>query len=164
MDTDRLLEIVRAALASITHPRLYETERGFQGELVSNLNVRLDDIGLGRLLVEQEYQKVIELHGFKTRPDIIIHIPFEESDFENPRQGNYVVFELKLRATQKEAFGDFDKLEQMGEFLDYPFGFFINIDASDTFLQQYKKRTDIELFSFAVRLEQDDVVISEFPT
>ena len=157
-----MIEIIRSSLAQISVPRFYHTERGFQGELVSKLNLELDKTGGGRVVVEQEYQKVIEQHGLRIRPDIIIHTPFEGSDFSNRRQGNYVVLELKLRATQKEAFEDFNKLEQMRESLDYPLGIFVNINAKETFLKDYKKRTDIALFSFAIRLEQDSVIISEF--
>jgi len=162
MENEHLLEVVRESLLSIIHPRFYETERGFQGQLVSNLNARLEEIGLGNIIVEEEYPKVFKQHGLKIRPDVIIHVPFEESGLESRREGNFVVFELKRSASQKEAFHDFDKLEQMRDALDYPLGIFINVDASDTHLDNYTKRTDIELHSFAVRQENNQVIIHEF--
>lgn len=161
MNSEHFLDVIRESLVAITHPRFYETERGFQGQLVSNLNARLEEIGLGRAIVEEEYQKVIELHNLKIRPDVIIHIPFEGSGLENRQQGNFVAFEFKLRATQKDAFEDFEKLEQMKEHLGYPLGIFINIHSSESYLENYTKRTDIELHSFAVNLDGNSIVICE---
>lgn len=161
MENEHLLEAVRESLLEIIHPRFYETERGFQGQLVSNLNARLEEIGLGNIIVEEEYPKVFKQHGLKIRPDVIIHVPFEGSGLENRREGNFVVFELKRDATQEDAFHDFDKLEQMGNKLNYPLGIFVNIASGETYLENYEKKANIELHSFAVNLIGDQVVIRE---
>ena len=162
MENEHLLEAVRESLQAIVHPRFYETERGFQGQLVSNLNSHLEETGLGNVIVEEEYSKVLRLHGLNIRPDIIIHTPFEGSGLDNRREGNFVVFELKRNATQEDAFHDFGKLEQMGDKLNYPVGIFVNIASSETYLENYAKSTNIELHSFAVNLDNEQVIVHEF--
>jgi hypothetical protein len=73
----RFLSLLQDALKSIHEPRFFETERGFQGELLVQLAKRLREAAFpGDPVVEQEYQKTIPSHGIKIRPDIIIHVPF----------------------------------------------------------------------------------------
>lgn len=73
---ERLIGVVNTCLVSITQPRLYETERAFQGEFLANLRDALPEVGLpGQAIVEQEYQKRYREHGIVVRPDIIIHVP-----------------------------------------------------------------------------------------
>ena len=121
------------ALKSIREPHLFETERGFQGELLAQLRIRIGDAQFpGEPIVEQEYQKTMPLHGLNTRPDIIVHIPFERGRAEQRDQGNFVAMELKLRATERDAIEDFGKLARICEILAYPLAVFINIDSRET--------------------------------
>lgn len=131
MDHDALLAHIEAALRSITHPRFYETERGFQGELLAALRLTIPDHLLPHgAVVEQEYQKRLQQHGLTIRPDIIIHEPFDPTRHRTRRDGNVAVIELKLNASRGAAQRDFVSLLKMMEALSYPAGVFINI-ASD---------------------------------
>ena len=127
---DALLRCVRESLAAITAPRLFETERGYQGQLVAQLHARL------RLhkpaIVEQEYQKQAGLHGLTIRPDIIIHEPFDQELHQARADGNFAVMELKRRSTAAGARNDFRSLRLMLNVLRYRLGIFINIDARVT--------------------------------
>ena len=90
MDKDAFLAIMNDALASIRQRRLFETERGYQGELLAMLRPRLVGAALpGDPIVEQEYQKRIKDHGITIRPDIIIHVPFERGASQNRAEGNF---------------------------------------------------------------------------
>lgn len=46
MDSKELLNVIAAALASVTAPHYYEDERGFQGEFYAQLRMRLRDMAL----------------------------------------------------------------------------------------------------------------------
>jgi hypothetical protein len=158
---DEILEIIKASLSSIANPRFYETERGFQGELVGELRNRLPEIELEKTIVEQEYQKRIKDHGFKIRPDIIIHIPFKNSHFTSRREGNFVVIELKHRATENEALADYERLSSMCDVLGYPLGVFINIDSDETYIGKFQGPHMERLRSFSVHLENSQVILAE---
>jgi hypothetical protein len=110
------------------------------------------DIWPGNPIVEEEYQKRLDTHGLRARPDIIVHIPFERGATVDRRQGNFAVIELKRRAKRESAFSDFDKLVHILSTLSYNIGIFVNIDASDTFLHQYDDPEIYRLREFAVRL------------
>lgn len=151
---ERFLALLRDALENIREPRFFRTERGFQGELLAQLRNRLQNAELpGDPIVEQEYQKTMPLHGLNIRPDIVVHIPFERGRAERRDQGNFVAMELKLRATENEARGDFANLKQMREVLGYPLTVFINIDSDETHVAQCPEDLAVQTVCYAVRLE-----------
>jgi len=158
---ERFLKLLQESLQSIREPRLYETERGFQGELLAQLRGRIAYAQFpGEPIVEQEYQKTIPSHGLGTRPDIIVHIPFERGGAERRNQGNFVAIELKLRATQKEAADDFAKLAAIREALAYPLTIFINIGSDETCCAYCPKVITGKTVCFAVRLEDGNPVVT----
>jgi len=130
METETLFASFRESLRGITAPRFYETERGFQGELLSQLSKRpqLSDPEI----IEQEHQKRLKEHGLTIRPDIIIHEPFDPERHSARTEGNLAVVELKLNATAKEAAQDFQNLAAMLRVLQYRFGVFVNIGTTET--------------------------------
>jgi hypothetical protein len=158
---DALIQAIRDSLAAITTPRFYETERGYQGELYAELRKRLPIIEMEGAIIEQEYQKRMKDHGFRIRPDLIIHVPFEGSGLGSRAEGNFVVIELKHRASLKNAHVDFANLSAMCEALDYPLGVFINIASTDTHFANYEGPHRERLLAFAVQLSGDGVVIHE---
>lgn len=158
---EALIEVIRDSLSAIRNPRFYETERGFQGELLSELRSRLPSLELNGAIVEQEYQKRIKDHGFTIRPDLIIHVPFEGSDYVNRSEGNFVVFELKLRSNRINARNDYINLSQMCDVLGYPLAVFINIDSDETFFEECKGLCHGTFQAFAVKLANNKVLISE---
>jgi hypothetical protein len=130
MTPETLLKSVKGSLAAITAPRFFETERGYQGQLLVELHARLPL--RNPAIVEQEYQKQAGLHRLTIRPDIIIHEPFDPQRHAARTDGNFAVMELKCRATAAAAVHDFRSLGLMLNVLRYRIGFFINIDACDT--------------------------------
>jgi hypothetical protein len=152
--TQRFVSVLRQALQSIVEARFYHSERGYQGALAAELATRLTALHIwpGNPIVEEEYQKRLDVHGLRARPDIIIHIPFERGSMADRHQGNLAVIELKRRARREAAFSDFDKLLHICSTLSYPLGIFVNIDAKDTFLQHYDAPHVSRLKAFAVRL------------
>lgn len=130
---------LETAINGITHPRFYESERGYQGALVSELNKILPDLELNGAIVEQEYQKRIEQHGIRIRPDIIIHVPFDSNNHNSRSEGNFIAIELKLGSnlTEKQAVADYYSLALMCEHLSYPFALFIVINGSSTYFEKY---------------------------
>ena len=138
------------ALRQVATPRFLRTERGFQGQFYCALQRALEERRLlqdGRVL-ETEYQKSA-CHGMSQRPDIVLHVPAEESGAGVARN-NFSVWALKRQATQSQAREDFDKLDQMFETLHYPLGFFVNIDARDHLAASYRGRFPKRLRSVAV--------------
>jgi hypothetical protein len=78
MNRNTFLALLCEALSTIKEPRLFKTERGYQGELLAALQSRLQGANFsGDPIVEQEYQKRVLPHGIRIRPDLLIHIPFE---------------------------------------------------------------------------------------
>lgn len=77
---EMLIEVIIESLKRIQNSRFYSSERGYQGEFSGNLNALLREKNLisDTAIIEQEYQKTIRSHGIYHRPDIIVHIPFEE--------------------------------------------------------------------------------------
>ena len=162
------IEIVRMAIQRINEPRLFQTERGDQGALISELTNLLQQANTWlKNSIEQEYQKRAREHGLRIRPDIIIHIPYERGMFSSREEGNFIVIELKRRASRRAAFGDFEKLEKICEVLKYPIGMFLNIDSEQLYLAEYLHKRGREhhrkyfLYEFAVRLAQDTPVVRE---
>ena len=157
---EQFLALLRDALSNIREPRFFNTERGFQGELLVQLRNRLQHAGLpGDPIVEQEYQKRMPLHRLNIRPDIVVHIPFERGRAERRDQGNFVAMELKLRATEDEARGDFANLEQMQEVLGYPLTIFINIDSDETHMALCPEELAGQTVCHAVRLENGNPLV-----
>lgn len=95
MNYEKLLDVVVAALASVTDPHYYEDERGFQGEFYAQLRMRLRDMALPEgALLREEYPKRLAEHGLRIRPDIILHEPFDLSRHRGRNEGNHAVMEL----------------------------------------------------------------------
>lgn len=159
MTPAEVLAGVRSALQSITAPRLFETERGYQGALLGQLDRRLQLPA--RVIVEQEYQKQAGRHGLNIRPDIIIHEPFDPERFADRTQGNVAVIELKLRATAAEAADDFKSLGLMLDVLRYPLGIFINIGADRTRAELLPQALQGRAICFAVGLLGTSVTVVE---
>jgi hypothetical protein len=147
---DDVLTGVRDALAAITAPRLFQTERGYQGALLGQLQARL------RLpdhtIVEQEYQKQAGQHGLTIRPDIVVHEPFDPERHGARTEGNVAVVELKLRATAAEALADFQSLRSMLEVLRYPLGVFVNVASAVTHADLVPQDVRGRIVCFAVAL------------
>jgi len=150
------LQILLSAIESIREPRLFETERGYQGQLAAQIDrfVGREPDRLLRPLVEEEYQKRADQHGIRLRPDIVAHIPFDRGLSPSRKDDNYMVILLKLRANQIKANEDFHDLETICSVLDYPLGVFVNIASETLWLPHYKRKRDavFALFEVAVRL------------
>jgi len=159
---EEIIQAIRDSIASIVNPRFYETERGFQGELGAELRNRLNGLEIEGAIVEQEYQKRMKEHGFRIRPDIIIHIPFEGAGFSSRAEGNFVVIELKRQAIEGEALADYENLSAMCETLNYPLGVFINIGANETHIDKFQGQNKDRLRSFSVQLEDGMVAVREY--
>lgn len=158
----KIESLVRDSLQSIVHPRFYETERGFQGEFGAELRKRLHSMEiLNDHFVEHEYQKTLKDHGLAIRPDLVIHIPFDDDIYECRREGNHAVIELKLRSNEVSAHGDYYNLGLMIEKLDYDVGIFINISSSETFLKSYQGHHKDRMRAFGVTLEHGSVILHE---
>lgn len=137
IESSLIIGIIAEAIKKIRSPRLFSSERGFRGQLQANLDrlLRENNLISNRTLAEEEYQKTIPDHGISHRPDIIIHIPFEEGITKTRREGNFVVFELKLRANQNDALDDFIKLNDYITILNYPLGIFVNVGSEKSFIE-----------------------------
>jgi hypothetical protein len=124
----------REALAAIREPRLFGTERGYQGALLAELQQRLIQAEFpGDPIIEQEYQKTLPHHGITIRPDLIIHIPFERRRTQRRVEGNFAAIEIKLRATPADADQAFQSLAIIHDKLAYAITVFLNIDSLETY-------------------------------
>lgn len=158
---DQFLVIFQQALASISEQRFFQTERGYQGELLHQLQNRLEAAGFpGDPIVEQEYQKTLPSHGINIRPDLIIHIPFERGVAKRRNEGNFVAIEIKCRATGAEAERDFQSLELLKNNLGYPLTIFLNVDSTETHAERCPARLARQTVCFAVRLDEQTPVVS----
>lgn len=159
------LTVFQAALSAIREPHLFETERGYQGALVGELQERLRGAAYpGDPIVEQEYQKTIPNHGIKIRPDVILHIPFERKTTKRRTEGNFVAMEIKVRATPVEADEDFASLEAMKTKLGYPVTIFLNVNSSETHAARCPTTIAAQTLCFAVRLVgQEPTIIVDRP-
>ena len=152
-----------SALRSVTNTRFFRTERGYQGRFFCGLQEALDssDSILDAVcILEMEYQKRGERHHTRQRPDIILHIPAEESGAP-VSENNLAVWALKRRASQAEAIQDFDKLDVMFSELCCPLGFFVNIDSNSHHLHCYAGDYPERLVAFAVRLGNGDIAVKQ---
>lgn len=157
------LVALRAALSAIREPRYFQTERGYQGALLTELQSRLTNLRFPnqRPIIEQEYQKVQSVHRTKIRPDIIVHIPFERATFRRRNQGNFVAIEIKRRANSSRAKKDFKSLLRMKRQLRYPLTVFINVDSSVTHDDLCPDLIASQTYCFAVKLNGPVPVIVE---
>ncbi len=163
--TEALVNAIRDAVHAIQTPRFFETERGYQGELLAEIRMRLKrlpeipewDVDV---VVEQEAQKRTTAHGLKLRPDLIIHEPFDNKRHSTRREGNYICLELKLRASEAQASEAYRNLSQLMSALNYPLGIFINIDSSQTYISLAPTNSG-RFFAFAVKLEDGEVKVYE---
>lgn len=158
---EALIDSFRNALLSITNARFYKTERGFQGELSAELRARLAEFEIDGAIVEQEYQKRMRDHGFRIRPDLVVHIPFEDGGFASRSEGNFVVVELKHHANKSSARTDYQNLQRMCQELGYPLAVFINIDSNETFIDECPPLDHGVIYAFAVRFIEGEVHITE---
>jgi hypothetical protein len=146
-----MIPTIVTALRAVSTPRFFETERGYQGELLAELRAALPALALpGDAIVEQEYQKTLPVHKINIRPDIIIHVPAAEGG--NRNIGNFAVFELNFQAGPTEAREDFLNLDTVIGALDYPLGVFVNIDSVRTQAAHYQGAYRERIHFFAVRL------------
>ena len=156
---EKILQAIKDSLEAVVNPRFYATERGFQGEFGAELKSRLSDLEIDGAIVEHEYQKRIDNHGFRIRPDIIIHIPFEGSEYSTREEGNFVVIELKHQANEEKALSDYEHLSSMCKTLNYPLGVFININAKKTYFNKYNDPLKKQLRAFSVHLDETGTVV-----
>jgi hypothetical protein len=162
MDHETLLTHMRRALESISNPRFFETERGFQGAFLAALEKNIPDHVLPQgAVIEQEYQKRLGQHGVTVRPDIIIHEPFDAARHATRQDGNVAVIELKLNASQADARGDFDSLEKMMAALSYPMAIFINIASEKTHAGLVPDTAKGRVTCFAVSIREGSAHVVE---
>ena len=137
MEIPLALNCVALAIKQIRRRRYFNSERGFGGQLQANLEVLLRENGIipDEAVVEEEYQKRKNNHGMTYRPDIVVHLPIEEGITNNRKEGNFIAFELKLRANQKAAVEVFKKLNSYIMNLGYELGIFVNIDSEKSFIE-----------------------------
>jgi hypothetical protein len=154
---DEIVTATDQALCEVAAPRFLRTERGFQGRFYCTLQRILEERGLlqGARILEMEYQKSAR-HSMNQRPDIVLHVPAEESG-AGIAENNFAVWALKRRATLRQAQEDFAKLDEMFETLCYPLGIFVNLDAKDHFALSYEGRFRDRLRTVGVWLDGEIV-------
>jgi hypothetical protein len=159
---ENLIDIIIEALKRIRNSRFYSSERGFEGELSSNLKILLFEKNIipNEAIVEEEYQKTIPNHGIRHRPDILVHIPFEEGITRNRKEGNFVAIELKRKASKKKALRDFSKLNDYINILDYPLGVFVNVSSTESYIK-YVSNNKIHVFN-ALNNQVDIMLIHSY--
>jgi hypothetical protein len=152
MGQETLLNHLFDALACISAPRYYKSERGFQGALLGELAKRIPEGLLDGAIIEQEYQKRLLHHGVTIRPDVIVHEPFDERRHESRSEANLLVMELKLMADEKRAVADLESLTAMIDVLAYKAAAFINIGSDETFQHLIPENYRERIVCFAVDL------------
>jgi len=146
-----MLTAIRTALLSVRNPQFFETELGYQGELLAELRTQLPGVGLpDDAIVQQEYQKRFKAHKINVRPDIIIHVPTPPGG--NRKRSNFVVFELNRQSGPTETQEDFDNLDTVLRALKYRAAVFVNIASGQTQAIHYHGTFQDRLHCFAVRL------------
>jgi len=162
MDKEVFLDAFRDSIRAITDIRYFRNERGYQGQLITELSRRANgQIFPDNAIWEQEYQKTAGKHGLRIRPDIILYVPYEKGLYGDRRSGNFVVIQIKRKASIDKAREDFNKLDLMFKNLDYPLGIFLNLNSAKTFFDYYTGNYPERLHCFAVRLLNHEVVIYE---
>lgn len=162
MHTKQLIDATEEALHHVAEPRFLQTERGFHGRFYCTLQRVLEKKGLlqNGCILEMEYQKS-DRHGTNKRPDIVLHVPAEQSG-ARVDENNYAVWALKRRATKSEARDDFAKLDIMFGTLCYPLAIFVNVDAKDHRAGCYSGKFPERLQTVAVWV--DDTVHTSWGT
>lgn len=158
-DMDSILKCIIDALRTVESPRFFKTERGFQGRFACTLDNILtkEKLSSDDAIIEQEYQKRLNKHGIKLRPDLIIHVPVEVSCSDDSTENNFVVFEFKRKAGIKSSMGDFHKLDEYFSGLNYSLGIFVNVDSSQRHLNNYSGKFKEKIHEFCVYLNKDGV-------
>lgn len=143
------------ALHRAAEPRFLRSERGFHGRFYCTLQHELEARGLlnDDRVLEMEYQKSGR-HGMRLRPDIVLHVPAEDSG-ASIDENNLAVWALKRCSTADRACEDFDKLDEFFERLRYGLGFFVNIGAADNFAEHYRGKFSSRLRTVAVWREAE---------
>jgi hypothetical protein len=155
---DAIVEATDDAIRAVALPRFLRSERGFQGRFYCDLQQELEKRGVlqhGHIL-EMEYQKS-ERHSMRQRPDIVLHLPAEETGGD-VRENSVAVWALKRQATERQARSDFDKLDEMIRIPRYPIAIFINVDAKNHFAGSYGGRFPEHLRTVAVSMEDGEVI------
>jgi hypothetical protein len=101
------------------------------------------------------------LHGLDIRPDLIIHAPFDRGLFEHTGPGDYVVLELKRRASKQAAENAYAHLGQICTLLDYAMGILVNVDSDQVFFPDASSPAVERLHGFAVELRDGRVHLLE---
>lgn len=155
----RIVEITTESLLAIHHIRYFHTERGFQGELIRELNNRIEGIFPPGTIAEQEYSKSISRHGTSQRPDIVLHVPAEYSGL-GIKENNFAIFALKLNAESDDAIDDFNKMDIMFQQLNYQLGFFININSNKHHLEHYSGPYRSCIHGYSVLLNKGQPIVN----
>lgn len=153
-----VVELTKQAIKKINSKRLYTTERGFQGEFLSIIKnlLKANEVFSNDTIVEEEYQKRILRHNLRQRPDIIIHIPTEDSENNTVQANNFAVFALKLKSNKKNALNDFTNLDDMFLKLEYPIGIFINIGGyPNSYLENYNGNYKDRIHEISIKLDEN---------
>jgi hypothetical protein len=164
VNPEDFLAALRTSLVAIDEPVCYldGREGTFQARLFTELLHRLP--GLGEVAqdfrLEQEVTKTIKLHGFRKRPDLILHKPFELGITGSRTDGNFACMELKVRAGCASALKDYEKLAKFCDQLNYDLGIFINIGRSDTHRDAYDGPHGDRIHGFGVVLQDGVVTIT----
>jgi hypothetical protein len=164
MMIEEIITATNEALLKVDVPRFLRTERGFQGRFYCALQQELENRGLLRdeYILEMEYQKRSSRHGMNQRPDIVLHVPAEESGAK-VSHNNLAVWALKLRANKEKACLDFANLDKMfSKKLCYRLGIFVNIDSIDHFATSYNGRFPNRLRTVSVRLDSDSRIVTSW--
>jgi hypothetical protein len=162
VDRNVFLAMMQEALEAIREPRFFETERGYQGELLAMLHARLAQAGFpGNPIIEQEYQKRLADHRITIRPDLIIHVPFDRGATEHRRDGNFVAIEIKRKSADVEE--AFESLRKIRETLDYPLTVFVNIASQETHADSCPASIARQTVCFAVLLKDGVPVVRMQP-
>jgi len=158
---DHIGHAVLRTLPRVTDRRLWDTERGFVGQFNVEFQAVVGQLGVlpADTVTEQEYQKRFREHGIRSRPDLIVHIPYDPDIVSSRREGNFVVFEFKNRAYRKKAHEDLKKLNKYVEALNYDVGVFVNINASQCYLGTCELDHVQHIHEFAVARSDGDLVI-----
>ncbi len=154
------LEATLEALRAVTARRFFRSERGYQGRFYCALQAALDRRGVLQdgIILEMEYQKGSR-HNMSQRPDIILHVPAEETG-SPVKANNFAVWALKRQASVARALNDFQKLDEMCHVLRYPLAVFINVDSQRHHLENYAGSFPHRLHGFAVWPEKAAICIT----
>lgn len=162
MNQSSFLTELHAAVRAIREPRFFDTERGYQGELLVQLSRRLEDRQIlpKGFIIEQEHQKTSRKHGFRIRPDIIIHIPLRRGIACAEDVGNFAAIEIKRRADRASAIAAFDSLQLLKSKLNYRLTVFLNVDSDETCAHFCPAAIKAQTFCIATKLDDGHVGIA----